>query len=322
MLRFLFGFDWKKSNAHLLFLSKFLHPRTLEDFAESEVWKTALKENPKQAIKRFLDEGMLEQADLKTKLDYKFKVAELKDMLKKMGLTVSGRKDDLIQRLIQASIDSMKHITAGLSILVCSKNGQKIIDQYILNEEAKRNRIEQQVLEHLQQHKFREASLTVSSYEAEQIFPRGIGIDWKHYDSKHDIIMLNIIFSNKPKILACLNDNLLYSLRLAAGMIYLWGVNKGEKWLPSDFQTGLAMDNDAAIRMLLFHASHLTNMDNYKQSGVVKYVEILATQDSCDACKKISGKRYKLSDVIELPYEHCTHEMGCRCVIIPIVNFC
>jgi hypothetical protein len=321
MLRFLLGFDWRKSNAHLLFLSKFLHPKTPDDFAESDAWKKVLGESPKQASKRFLDEGMLAQADLSSQLDYKCKVTELKDMLKKRGVTVSGRKGDLIQRLIQADPDGMKQVVAGLTILICSERSQEITEQYIANEKAKRNKIEQQVIDCLRQRKFKEASVTVASYEAEQVFPRGMGIDWKHYDPKRDITMLNIIFGSKPKILARLNDGQLDTLRFAAGMIYLWGTNQGQEWLPPDFQTGLVMDNDAATRMFFFHASHRVNIDNYKQSGVIKQVEILATQDSCDACKKISGKRFKLNDVIELPYEHCTHEMGCRCTVSPIVKW-
>ena len=72
--------------------------------------------------------------------------------------------------------------------------------------------------------------------------------------------------------------------------------------------------------MFSFYALHHVNIVNYKQSGVVKQVEIFATQDSCDACKKISGKRFSLDQVLELPYEHCTHEMGCRCTLLPITE--
>lgn len=320
MLRSLLDFEWRKSNAHLLLLSKFLHPRTVDDFAESDAWKTALGENPKQAIKRFLDEDMLVQADLSAQLDYKFKAAELKDIAKKRGLTVSGRKGDLIQRLIQADSEGMKRAVSGLTVLLCSEDGRGIAEQYLANEKAKRRKVEQQVMECLRQRKFKDASVAVASYEAEQVFPRGIGIDWKHHNPAHDIAMLNAIFGSKPKILARLNDSQSDALRLVAGMMYLWGTNQGKEWLPPDFETDLAMDNDAAARMFLFHATHRVNIANYKQSGVVKQVEILAAQDSCDACKKISGKRFKLSEVPELPYEHCTHEMGCRCTLLPITK--
>lgn len=313
-------FEWRKSTAHLLLLSKFLHPRTADDFAELDAWKTALGENPKQAIRRFLDEDMLVHADLSTQLDYKFKATELKDMSRRRGLTVSGRKGDLIQRLVQADPEGMKQAVAGLTVLLCSENGREIAEQYLAAEKAKQKKVEQQVMEYLRQRKFKEASVAVASYEAEQVFPRGIGIDWSRHNPAHDIEMLNAIFGSKPKILACLNDSQSDTLRLAAGMMYLWGKNQAGEWLPPDFQTALTMDNDAAARMFLFHAIYQSNVANYMQSGVVKQVEILVSQDACEACKKISGKRFKLSEVPELPHEHCTHEMGCRCTLLPVVR--
>ena len=54
MLRSLVGTDWRKSPAHLLLLSKFLEPRTVEDFSKSDNWKEVLKEPPQQAIRRSL----------------------------------------------------------------------------------------------------------------------------------------------------------------------------------------------------------------------------------------------------------------------------
>ena len=95
MLRSLFGFDWKKSPAHLLFLSKFLTPRGVEDFSESNSWESVLKEAPKKVIRRFFDEGMVEQASLAELLDHKYKATDLKAMLEKLGQKASGRKADL-----------------------------------------------------------------------------------------------------------------------------------------------------------------------------------------------------------------------------------
>jgi len=296
MLGSLLGFEWRKSNAHLLLLSKFIHPRTLDDFATPEAWKTVLGEDPKQAIKRFLDQGLLMQTDLSAQLDYKFKAVELKKMLKRRGLSVSGHKGDLIQRLIQADPQGMKQAVAGLSVLICSEQGREIAENYLANEKAQRRNVEQQVMEYLRQRKFKDASIAVAAYEVKQVFPRGMGIDWDHHDPDHDITMLNAIFDGKPKILALLNESQSYTLRLVSGMMYLWGTNQGKEWLPLDFETELAIDNDAAARMFLFHAMYRVNIANYKRSGV-KQVEILAAQDSCDECKKISGKRFTINGV-------------------------
>ena len=51
MLRSIFGLDWKKSPAHLLFLSKFRKPRATADFSQSDTWKAVLKETPENSRK-------------------------------------------------------------------------------------------------------------------------------------------------------------------------------------------------------------------------------------------------------------------------------
>jgi hypothetical protein len=317
MLRSLFGFDWRKSKAHLLLLSKFLHPKVFENFSDAEVWKSVLTENPMKAIKRFLDEGMLTQAGLNAQLDYKFKATELMGMLKQCGLPVSGRKSDLIQRLIKADPDGLKAAVSGLTVLQCSEYGRAVAEKYLADDKSQRRSIEDQVISYLKQRNFRAASIAVANFEAEQVFPRGMGIDWKQYNPAGDLAMLKFVFESKPKILGQLDNGQLNSLRVAAGMMYLWGSNECKNWLPPGFETSLAMDNDTAARMFLFRASHGSNLESYRQSRVVKSVIILSAQDSCEACRKISNKTYKLNQVLELPFEHCTHKMGCRCTLAP-----
>jgi hypothetical protein len=214
----------------------------------------------------------------------------------------------------------MKQAVGNLVVLLCSGQGQEIVEQFRAREEAKRDSTEQQVLQYLRQQKFKEASTAVASYEAIQVFPRGLGIDWRHHSPTRDIAILKAIANGQPGILKGLSRDQLDALRLAAGMTYLWGTNHASEWLPPDFQTNLVLDKDAAARMVLFHALHCVEMAEYQKNGVVKQVEILAASDSCDACKKIAGKRYKVNDVIELPHEHCTHEMGCRCTLIAVLN--
>ncbi len=319
MLRSLTGFDWKKSKAHWLLLSKFIHPQNQDDFAKSDIWKDVLGEHPTQSIKRFLEEGLVTSADLKNTLAYKYKVAELKDMLKQRDLPVSGRKDDMIQRLVTTDPIGIKKSIAGLALLECTQHGKELAEKYLLNEKEKRNCVEQQVLEYIRKRMFREASVAVAAYEAEQVFPRGMGIDWKRHSPNRDIEMMNTIFSSKPKILSKLRDDKLDNLRQGAAMMALWGKNSAQEWLPSDFETESSFDINTAARMFLFYATHKTSLEQYRNSGVVKYVEILAAQDSCDECKMLTKKKYKLNEVPELPHEHCTNGKGCRCTEIPVV---
>jgi hypothetical protein len=313
--------DWQRSNAHLLLLSKFLQPRKEDDFAGSDYWTPVLGEPAAQAIKCFISDGMLVKADLSAELDYRFTAAELKRLLTERGLNVSGRKRDLITRLVQADPNGIRHIESEVTILHCSDRGRDIAQQFISDEKGNRTDVERQVLEQLRNRNFEEASIAVASYEAGQVFSRGIGMDWKKHRPTRDISILNTIFNSTPKILSSVNDRQLEALRLAAGMIYLWGTGRTGEWLPTDLETDLFMDNDAAARMLVFHGYHKTNLAGYKESGVVQQVEILGAPNSCDACRLISGVRFKLSEVLELPYEHCTSGLGCRCTLVTVTDW-
>jgi len=184
----------------------------------------------------------------------------------------------------------------------------------------KPDKVEKQIIEYLTKRKFKEASLTMAAYEAKQARPRGIGIDWKHYNPENDIKKLSIIFESKPKILVRLGNEKLEAVRIAAAMMTLWGKNKAKEWLPANFETGISFDNDTTARMFLFYAQHQATLEKYRKSGVVKQVEMLANSDSCEACSKLAGKRYKLNEAPELPNPNCTHELGCRCVVIPVTD--
>ena len=106
-------------------------------------------------------------------------------------------------------------------------------------------------------------------------------------------------------------------MRIAAAMMELWGTNTAIRWVPNDFETGIPLDSDAASRMFVFHANHRRNIEGYKEAGV-KTVEVSSIRDSntCAACKKISGKKFTLNNVPELPYAKCTCDIGCRCMTV------
>ena len=217
MFRFAKGFNWKNSEAHLLLLSKFLNGQEIDYFIKWDNWEQALNEAPQKAIKRFVDEGMLTNADLETIVSYKCKVSDLKNLLKKHGLAVSGSKHELVKRTLQADKANMLKLTAGIKLLTCTQAGRDISEQYLASEKEKRLKVEQQVIDYLVKRMFKEASLTVANYEAGQVFARGMGVDWNHYNPNRDIQILQYIYGNKPEILNKLDDTELDSLQLGAG---------------------------------------------------------------------------------------------------------
>jgi hypothetical protein len=181
MFQSFFRFNWRKSQAHLLLLSKFLRPHTVEDYENLSVlpWKQVLSENPKKAINRFLDEGVLKQANIAQNIERKYKISDLKKMLKERNLTTSGNKGDLILRLIEKDPAGMKEIVSGMNALICSEQGRLIVDEYLAIEKEESQKLNQQVMDALKRHNFKKASFLASSYNAEQVFTVGLGFDWR-----------------------------------------------------------------------------------------------------------------------------------------------
>lgn len=313
------GFNWKNSEAHILLLSKFLNGQEIDYFTRWGNWEQALNEAPQKAIQRFVGEGMLETADLETVVSYKYKVSDLKSLLKQRGLAVSGTKDELVKRILQADEAGMARITSGMRLLTCTQTGRETAQQYLDSEKEKHLQVEQKVIGYLVKRMFKEASLAVAEYEAGQVFARGMGVDWRRYNPNRDIQILQNIFENRPQILNRLDDSKLDSLRLGAAMMFLWGTSRATKWIPADFETGLPMDTEVAARMFLFNAQNIVTLKQFMEMGI-EYVEVLGTPDSCESCKGIGGKIYRLGEAPTLPNPKCTHEMGCRCVHLASID--
>lgn len=311
---------WRSSPAHLLLLSKYLHGQTPAS-AETDLWREALAEPPQRAIALFVQDGVLEDADLHARLAHKFKLPDLKALLRDRSLPVSGKKDDLIDRLIAADEPGMVQVAAGERILQCTVVGGEIVNQYLAREREKRLAAEQAVLTALTERRLRDASLLVSRFEAGQVFARGMGIDWARHDPAHDVAVLTRIFSEPPKILAKASTEHLDRLRLAGAVMYLWGTERVSAAVPLDFETGLRMDNDAAARMCYFFAVQKVGQESWREIGVT-HATISGAQDGqgCPECARIRGKRYRLDRLPEIPYEKCTCQLGCRCSALPEVK--
>jgi hypothetical protein len=291
----------------------------MEEFSKSDVWEEVLKEKTPKIIKLFLDEGLLRKGELNEKMDAKFKGSDLKSLLKERNLPVTGKKSILIEKLLQSDREGMNNLLQNFDTIICTEKGKSIADDFLKKEEEIKNAVEQRTVHLLQKGKFYEARICIANYEAEQVFQRGIGIDWKNHKPNREEPILKVIFSKTPTMLKSLNQEQIDALRLAAGMMELWGTNTGKKWLPVNFSIPLQIDVDSAARMFLFYANFINSKKRYKDSNV-EFVTIISSHDPCENCKKHSGKQYRIDQVMELPNPECTHKMGCRCDIVPIIE--
>jgi hypothetical protein len=145
--------------------------------------------------------------------------------------------------------------------------------------------------------------------------PRKIGNDslFPAADLEH----LKRIHSASPKILRPIGPEKLRTLQIVAAVAYLVGISRYRHLLPEAFNTGLKMDNEAAVRMVHFSARHRSKMEYFRAANF-KRVRHWSSPNSdekrkaCPTCDALRGREWKLNQAPELPYELCTSRLGCR----------
>jgi hypothetical protein len=306
----------KWSNAHLKFLAGFINGAEYRPDDRS-YWADALRQPTGKAIQVFVEAGLLSSAPLAAKLESALKATEIKALLRERGLPSSGRKAEGVARLVAADPAGMEAKVAGVVAYVCTDSGRALAQGYLDREEERKTLARRRSFELLRGGDLRQAALVVAEYERSQVFPRGVGVDWNQRPSSEDLRQLQAITEAKPGLLRDVVPSDWSALQLAAAMVELWGERSGREWLPEGFAGASNLDPETAIRMVLFAGGHRAKLEQYRQSGCNR-VEISGCGDgSCHACRKISGKKYRVSQVPELPHPECTHELGCRCMILP-----
>ncbi len=311
--------DCSDSKPHLLLLSKFLKGADPTFSTNSVSWEQVLGEKPDQSIIRFEVEGLIAASSLETKLSNKYSVDDIKKMLKERGLKQTGKKKEIVDRLVLADRNGIEKLVNDVVMSECTAHGRSISQRFLDDLAQERTRAESETFAFLKNHDIANAVRTVFAFERTQVFKRGMNMDWSDSESSSFVEQIEYVLGNRPAILDGVSDEALSQLRLAVAMMHLWGVTESQKWLPADFRTGIDFDNETAARMMLFSASFQRELGQFRKIGVGKVI-VLACDDHtcCAACREISGRTFTIDAVPELPYPKCVCEFGCRCRVIGV----
>ena len=315
------GTSSRVSDAELLLLSKFISPASPSQF-RGDVWNSVLPRPVERTIGDFERSGVLVPATGSEVLESAFTAVALKALAKERGLPRSGRKRDIVARLVQADPTEMAGLIKQLDLRVCSDAGRAVALPYIERRASQRKQAESDTLAFLAAQDFVSASRRVAEYEATQVFPRGLGIDWANHIPAPDVAVLETIYSRVPGILKDLNPTALPALRTGAAMSYLWGTGRSRPWMPADLVTGCRLDAETCTRMFIFLGYSRRTLDDFfkKSYGVVHGAEILAAPDACPTCAALNGARFRPGEVPEIPHPECTSTKGCRCALLAVLD--
>jgi hypothetical protein len=298
--------DWHTSPAHLDLLSKFTNGRDIAQVMDWQYLKEILSEPAKVAIDQFIAEGALVPCTLQESLGRVLTVAELKELLRERGLQLSGRKADLIDRLVQADRRAAEEVAGKRRFMKCSPESLELLDAFeeerkIAEAEAKANaysflvgrNVRDAYREYVEcTRRYRTPDLASSHYQAEE---------------------LGIVLSASPDALSDLDASDLVRLQAAVAMSKLWRNEDPVCWLPDSFPTDI-ISPKVAVLYLMRSAEFKRQVSQICECGSrVRMVFSPYDFDSCDLCKKYDGKEFTQADFPNLPLRGCTSETGCTC---------
>jgi hypothetical protein len=308
------------------------------DAKVEEIW-TPLLGSVEHQIARFISDGLLEEASLEEKLDCKYRVTDMKQLLEKHSIAAKGKKADLIKKFLDAlPVDAVSAVVADVRLYRLTGKGKEFAQAYDLQKETDRKAMEQSAFSYLMNGDLGRAAERVALYEAQRIFPRGAGIDWSKgmpasyvkmaaYLLSYHYGELPLGESQRHEVGALLALSVLTGESHEQAGRRLLSLNNGEfSWavfgnvLRTDPCCGFAAqcnaDDPKAIaelyaRTRMAEASVSHNLEALESSRIGKGIRILpANGDHCLTCN--SKRHYLWSEIQDLP--KLPKQWGCQCI--------
>jgi hypothetical protein len=301
------------SRLELFFLSKFEKPTNPED--ASEYLKAILQCNAVETTKKFFDAGLIVGAAEIESLLASTKQADLKQALRDAGLKVSGKKEDLAQRLFESKPEIARQLVRG-PFFVLSAEGREQVLTFQNAEDLADGQYTAEWLHCFDQGDVGGVLRAHRAYWQWMIkppeSPNSFGMS---LPDDRALEMYRAIMDAKPAILGDIDSSDLLYLRRCVAWDFASGGRGGSSRFPVPPNFRCVLEPGAAARMVLSSATYTVQMRTARRTGIGNF-ELLISGDGCSHCRTFSGKTFTASKVPELPHAKCTHPMGCRCIAI------
>lgn len=317
--------DWADRPSYLAVLQRFLSGREAQA-GVPEYWEPMFGAHPQNVVEALIQQRLLEPVSLAETVEYCHTGAELKNLLATRGLKLSGRKAEQAQRLIDADSEAMRSFAAEHKIVRCSPEARQAVQSWIEGQAQVLETATDELIAALHNRQFKTAIQIADAWRAQQFRPpvhpdqEAVTIPSQPRNLDDRMREVAAMFTLHPKILKNLSPDQWKGLHLNYAVWQLLGQSADEKCMPGFAGLG-EMDAATVLRMLGFYANHQREIAQWKPLGVKTARIACCHSGSCDACEAIDGKTDTLARLPELPYEHCTCTLGCRCLYFPDLSF-
>ncbi|MEB2786011.1 SAP domain-containing protein [Algoriphagus persicinus] len=309
-----------------------------------------LKRNESLVI-QLISHGFLRFSTLQENLNKEFLLPELKEILKENDLKVSGKKDDLVERIISnINPEKLQNPKSKLERILLTDKGRDFV---ILETDRFNKELEKfydRIYNLLFEKKFEEAFRLVSSLNDSSIKSFGFGKDWSQGFSENEMNTTKLLreFNFSEDILNngveeirselatynLLRFNYFGNFKIEDRIIQKFPdfESKQIKEYLEDQPDGLAggfdPTNQKDIVKLFIHYIQFTCHNEAQLQEILSYrnkprsgykgVEVLSNRQDCLKCSKIGSKKYTWKEIHEIP--KIPFYPGCTCNYLSIIE--
>ena len=314
------------SKAQIALLSQFNAPHLFKVTGWRESWKAVLHEEPETSVQKFVKWGLIvpassqEHASLLT-------IPQLKVILKKVGLPVSGKKSVLVERVLSSKYDVIKEFPDG--IWKCSELGFSYVTPYLAAENQRKEAALLGAKEALASSDLKLAAKIAAEYHYNGVF----GAISLAGECRTDGLSVSVNAAKLPIVKA---------KEILDGLKIFQSAKKRRpmpfKHIPAEIFDEAAdactwsclnlgkderrPESERVVLELWGWRANRENLARYKDSearDIILGVEILSC-DECPVAAAHKGKVYPTAKTPELPLVGCTRAPCCACTYIARVK--
>ncbi len=300
------------TDAKKLFLAEFRNGTDIKWLDDKNYYKSQIYSSHFGDIKRQFEtlrkNGLVEKMSPAQIVSHNLKLTELKDECKKRGLKVSGKKDDLVARLLEADPNFIDRCKNKNGLWICSSTGLEIVNAYYSEEKQREEYLKEKVFSLIRSREYKTAALEVEIYRNRKVFTDWMGAG--HLSLAGEADKIKTICENIPNGLNRLDEFSLEKARLLVSYDMLRGTNEIRKF-QSEPTNVPELSIGTAMTILMNYACFREDLKEWKKSKVVTGVQIIG-DGLCPECQKICGIYTWKDQIPEIPNPKCQNSDPCR----------
>lgn len=305
-------FNWRETYGYLSFLGQFKKPCQL-----SEVYHpVGLDESVKAAFKRLKKQGAIQPCSLEEKLAYLYTFAELKSLLQGRGEKTSGKKEELIARLIQVDRPGMEASTRELELFKCSPLGLQALEEHKDGRGKALEEAQSGVYQAVYRGDFSPARQIYEAY----IEKYGQPSRYDPFDHDWTKAMIIDLVKYVPEwMVERYGQENMRHIQAGIVMKEIWPEKNVWEWLPDNFPL-----EDETVRRLvplldryrLYYHEIATNLGADYFDLALEFDDLddpnLDPEDQvCESCRQLDGIILDHRLMPDWPFDGCQNELGC-----------